>query len=259
MVLFLVPTSINKSNAVITVAIGGGALDPIRLVKSVAKDIWAELVKWLKGSTKLDYIPGKPTLTHIQGFVIFLVFIVALAAIFSYQASSIALGQVSPPAGGGGGPVSYEGWELQKGTASASGAVEENSRSAPETIQLTERNLVEVKFTLTWTDEPDQYPLHTNKPDELGVEVSTPWGETRSASGQNTYDPNGGSGTVTLALGVTQTRLNGDNGTGDWSYSVFAKDCGNHTPRRIGLLQWLDNGNSYQLSIEWSFYARPAK
>ncbi|MEM4729887.1 MAG: hypothetical protein QXH42_09055 [Thermoplasmata archaeon] len=232
-----------------------------RVAMSAARDVYVELRKWLKGSKRLDVLPGKPTITHVQGVAVFVVFIVALAGMFSYQASSIALGQIPVQGGGGGGgrPVSYEGWELQKGTASSSGNVEENSQTAPETLQITERNLAEVKFTLTWRDEPDQYPLHTNKPDELGIKVTTPWGENRSASGKNAYDPAGGTGTVTLDFTVTQYKLNGDNGTGDWQFAIFAKDCGNHTPRRIGLLQWLDNGNSYELSIEWSFYVKPAK
>lgn len=230
------------------------------VVRSVARDVLDGLRKWRKGRATLDFLPGKPSISHVQGVAVFLVFIVVLGGMFSYQASSIALGQIPGGGGGGGGrPPSYEGWERQSGGASFSGYVDENSRTSPETLQITERNLAEVRFTLSWRDEPDQYPLHTNKPDELGIAASAPWGENRSASAQNVYDASGGAGAVSVSFTIVQTRLNGDNGTGDWSFSVFAKDCGNHTPRRIGLLQWLDNGNDYELVVEWFFYVKPAR
>jgi len=153
-------------------------------------------------------------------------------------------------------PVDYSGWTAQTGGSEASGDVSENSKGTPVQQQITEKNLVEFKATITWTDEPDQYPRHQNQPDELGVEIVAPWGENKSASGKNAYSASGGSGTVTVTFSVTQYKYNGVNGTGTWNVTPFAKDCGDHMPKNVGLIKWLDTGNTYNLKIEWKYYVK---
>ena len=122
--------------------------------------------------------------------------------------------------------------------------------------QMTEKNMAEFTATITWTDEPDSYPRHENQPDELGVEIVAPWGENKSASAKNTYSSSGGSGSATVTIQVSQFKYNGVNGTGTWNVTPFAKVCGDNEPKNVGLLKWLDNGNSYSLAINWKWHVK---
>jgi hypothetical protein len=121
-------------------------------------------------------------------------------------------------------------------------------------FQITDRNLAEVTFVLKWTDEPDHDRLHENQPDELGIDVLAPWGVNQTQSAKN---PQGAEGSVTVTFAVSQFKLDGDNGTGDWNYTVFAKTCGEHTPKYVGILMWLDNGNAFSLEISYKYYTKP--
>jgi hypothetical protein len=228
--------------------------------KSVSRDVQSGLKKWITGRTTLDFMPSKPTVTHVQGLAIFLGFMVILGVMFSYQAGAIKVGaqNASGPSGGGGGkPVTYGSeWTASTGSGQASGNVAENSDIGTQKQQITELNLAEMSFTLTWTDEPDHDRLHPNQPDELGIEVVSPSGENQSLSAKN---PMGGQGKVVVNFTIQQTRFNGDIGTGDWNYTVFAKECGNNTPKYVGLLQWLDNGNAYTLEISWKYFEKTGK
>jgi len=218
-------------------------------VSSVVRDVRTELVKWFKSKK------------NQQGLAVFMGFIVVMGVMFSYQAGSIKVGAqpVSDGGGGGGGgkPVVYgSGWQEAAGTAQLTGNVAEQSNIGTQKQQISDLNMAQMTFTLTWTDEPDHDRLHPNQPDELGVNVVAPWGENQSLSGKN---PMGGEGKVVVNFTIAQKKFNGDIGTGDWNYTVFAKDCGNNTPKYIGALQWLDNGNAFTLEISWKYFEKVKK
>jgi len=223
-------------------------VDFIGFGKSVARDVTTELRKWMTCRK------------NQQGLGIFLVFIIVMAGMFSYQASAIKVGPSAAAAGGGGGkPVSFEGWTATTGSTQASGSAAEAQPGTATGLQLTDKNLGAIQFVLRWKDEPDSYPRHQNQPDTLGVEAVAPWGENKTASGTNVYVSTGGEGTVTVSFDIIQKRYNGDNGTGDWSYTVFCTNAGDHMPKNVGLLKWNDLGNTYTLDITWTYYTKPAR
>ena len=204
----------------------------------------------------------KRCVTHVQGLVIFMVFIVVMGGMFSYQAGAIRVGAapVQENGGGGGGkPVSYDGWTAQTGASQETGTATEAQQGDAMQLSIEDKNLASVTFTLKWKDEPDQYPRHTNTPDTLGVDATAPWGGNKTASGKNVYSASGGEGTVTVTFEVVQTKYNGVNGTGTWQFSVFCTDAGDHMPKNVGLIKWIDSGNAYTLDINWKYYTKPAK
>lgn len=225
-------------------------------------DVSAGFKKWIKGRTTLD-LPGKPCITHVQGIVIFMGFVMLLAVMFSYQASAIKVGAAPSSYGGGGGGgggkgPDYSKWTNQTGTGQDSGYVNANSDAGTKAQEISDKNLASVEFKLTWTDEPGQKHLgrtYTNQPDELGVTVVTPWGQSQSLSAKN---PVGGQGVVTVSFDIAQKKYDGTNGTGEWNYTVFAKACGAQTPPRIGL-SYTDAGNAYSLDITWHYFTKPKK
>ena len=237
-------------------------MDPVGFAKSVARDLLAETRKWFKGSTTLEFGNVKRCVTHVQGLVIFMIFILIMGGMFSYQAGAIRVGAAAPPENGGGGggkPVSFSGWTENAGTKQETGTATEGQPGDPKQLTIEDKNLASVTFTLKWKDEPDQYPRHQNQPDTLGVEAVAPWGENKTASGKNVYSASGGEGTVTLSFEVVQTKYNGVNGTGTWEFSVFCTDAGDHMPKNVGLLKWIDSGNAYTLDINWKYYTKPGK
>lgn len=236
-------------------------MDLVGFTKSVTSDLMVELRKWSKGSTTLEFGNWKRCVTHIQGVVIFMVFILIMGGMFSYQAGAIMVGPVAGQNGGGGGgkPVNYDGWTAQNGATQETGTATEAQPGDVLQLSIEDKNLVSVVFTLKWKDEPDQYPRHTNQPDTLGVDATAPWGANQTASGKNVYSASGGEGTVTVSFDMVQTKFNGENGTGVWQFSVFCTDAGDHMPKNAGLLKWNDLGNAYTLDITWKYYTKPSK
>src|SRR5512136_1483835 len=100
-------------------------LDVTGFGKSVSRDVQSGLKKWITGRTTLDFMPSKPTVTHVQGLAIFLGFMVILGVMFSCQAGAIKVGaqNASGPSGGGTGkPVTYGSeWTASTGSGQASG------------------------------------------------------------------------------------------------------------------------------------------
>ena len=237
-------------------------MDLVGFTKSVTSDLVTELRKWVKGSTTLEFGGWKRCVTHVQGVVIFMVFIIIMGGMFSYQAGAIKVGpagEVSAGGGGGGKPVSFDGWTAQAGASQETGTATEGVAGDGMQLPIDDKNIVSVVFTLKWKDEPDQYPRHTNTPDTLGIDATAPWGENKTASGKNVYSASGGEGSVTVTFDVVQKKFNGDNGTGTWQFSVFCTDAGDHMPKNVGLLKWIDSGNAYTLDINWKFYTKPGK
>ncbi len=237
-------------------------MDLVGFAKSVARDLVTETKKWAKGSTTLELGSVKRCVTHVQGVVIFMVFIVIMAGMFSYQAGAIKVGpagETNTGGGGGGKPVSYDGWTAQAGAMQETGTATEGETGAGMQLAIDDKNIVSVVLTLKWKDEPDQYPRHENQPDTLGIDATAPWGGNKTASGSNVYSSSGGEGAVTVSFDVVQTKFNGDNGTGSWQFTVFCTDAGDHMPRNAGLIKWIDSGNAYTLDINWKFYTKPSK
>jgi hypothetical protein len=237
-------------------------VDLVGFAKSVTRDLVTETKKWAKGSTTLEFGSFKRCVTHIQGVVIFMIFILVMGGMFSYQAGAIKVGAVAAQESGGGGggkPVSYDGWTAQAGASQETGTATEAQPGDPMQLSIEDKNLASVTFTLKWKDEPDQYPRHTNTPDTLGVDATAPWGANQTASGKNVYSASGGEGTVTVTFEVVQTKYNGVNGTGTWQFTVFCTDAGDHMPKNVGLLKWIDSGNDYTLDINWKYYTKPGK
>jgi hypothetical protein len=234
-------------------------VDLVGFVRSVMRDLVAETKKWAKGSTTVEFGSLKRCVTHVQGLVIFFVFIVIMAGMFSYQAGAIRVGAIPEQNNGGGGgkPYTYnEGWTAETGSTQATGTATEAQPGEQAQLTATDKNLAQFQFVLKWTDEPNHDRLHVNTPDELGVNVVAPWGENKSLSAKN---PQGGEGVVTVTFDIVQKKANGDNGTGDWSYTVFCKDAGDQMPKRVGILKWIDSGNAYTLDITWKYYTKPGK
>jgi hypothetical protein len=195
----------------------------------------------------------------VQGVGIFIVFIVIMAGMFSYQAGAIKVGAISEQNNGGGGgkPYTYnEGWTAETGSSQETGYATEAQPGDTMQLSIDDKNVVSVLFTLKWKDEADQYPRHTNTPDTLGVDATAPWGANQSASGKNAYVSTGGEGTVTVTFDVVQKKANGDNGTGVWQFRVFCTDAGDHMPKNVGLLKWIDSGNAYTLDINWKYFTK---
>jgi len=235
-------------------------VDYAGFAKSVFRDVRTELGKWMKGRSTLDFLPSKPSVTHVQGLVVFVVFMLLIGGMFYYQAGSIKVGaQTVLGETPGGKPVSYgAGWEQKTGTLAADGTVQENSDAPEETMQITDKNVVGVKVTISWSDEPDMQKYgrtYINQPDELGIRAVSPWNESMEGSALNVYASTGGKGEVSLSFNVTQTKYNGVNGTGDWKLTAFAKACGDNFPR-FGVVGFTDTGNAYTVSLEWTYYVK---
>jgi hypothetical protein len=229
------------------------ALDAVGFGKSVFRDVRTELAKWSKSKK------------NQQGIVIFVGFIVVLGVMFSYQAGAIKLGAQAAAASSGGGngkAVTFgSGWTLTNGTAVAQGTVQENSDTGTQTIQATDLNIASVTVTLSWNDEPDMQKFgrtYINGPDELGIKVVSPWDQVQNGSALNVYETTGGPGEVSFTFNVTQKKYNGDNGTGDWNYTVSAGNCGDFFTKH-GPIGFKDTSNAYTVTFDWNYYVKAKK
>ena len=217
------------------------------------RDVRTELTKWFKSKK------------NQKGIAIFLGFIVVLGVMFSYQAGAIKLGARAAAAssgGGGGKAVTFgSGWTLTNGTAAAQGTVQENSDTGTQTIQATDLNIASVTVTLSWNDEPDMHKYgrtYINQPDQLGIKVVSPWNQTQNGSALNVYVTTGGAGEVSFTFNVTQTKYNGDNGTGDWKYTVSAGNCGDFFTK-YGPIGFKDTANAYSVTFDWNYFMKAKK
>ena len=141
---------------------------------------------------------------------------------------------------GDGGPLTSSG-QLQEGA------------STVETISVSETNVLSIKFTLTWTDEPDQqYGPRTyyNEPDTFSIQAQAPDGtESRSESGSN---PQGGSGEIAVTINFSPDKDPYMNGTGSYNVTIELVECGDFFSN--GPIGFTDTENSYELAVEYEYY-----
>lgn len=150
----------------------------------------------------------------------------------------------------------------QTGQRSFTGYGNSNSETTLN-ITINETNMIGVTFDLTWQDEPNQ-ARHTNLPDNLGLEVSSPEGEGKSGTKSNAQ---GGTGEVklTYSYNVTEKTIaqkTSKRGTGSWNVVVMVGSCGAQEPRIPdpgGYRTVADNGNAYTLTVSYQYFGKETK
>jgi hypothetical protein len=121
-------------------------------------------------------------------------------------------------------------------------------------------NIESITFTLTWTDEPDYSTRHTNQPDEFSLTVQAPSSEDTSITLESGSDQ---SGSISLEYNPTQGAAPKHdpyyNGTGEYQITIRCGTCGDHELWRpsIGVQDQPDNGNTWTLNIDYSYYEKP--
>ena len=147
-------------------------------------------------------------------------------------------------------------YDIITGDQSFSRSANENSDSDTPFV-ISDTNVIDVTFTLTWTDEPDASVRHVNEPDEFALEVFAPDG--RDFQTQFSFNPQGGSGQVSLTVEFDPDDDPYVNGTGDWIANIRCGDCGDHVLWRPsgGIFDQPDNGNDWDLDVTYRYYQKP--
>jgi hypothetical protein len=147
-------------------------------------------------------------------------------------------------------------YDLIKGdTLSEQGFLNEGTETTIE-ITLEQINMVSITFTLTWTDEPDATGLgsYENQPDTFTLQTQKP--NTDSTDSNSASNPQGGEGSITLDYNYQPDDDPYEEGTGKYNVTISCDEAGNQEPQLniIGLREQVDNGNDWQLSIEYDYY-----
>lgn len=158
----------------------------------------------------------------------------------------------APPVPEGGGTLM-----LMPGSQTFTGTGQENDQKEFNiTINFT--NLVSFSAKLTWQDEPANRPGLTNQPDELGMTVASPAGETR------TDKKSASQGEVSLEFTFPVTEKTAASktskaGLGPWMINVEIGPCGDQTPAvpdPFNRRTVADNGNAFTLEISYKYYMK---
>lgn len=134
----------------------------------------------------------------------------------------------------------------------------ENSQSVEMvTIDEAIKTLNEIRFTLTWDDEPDETVGElklvklTNQPDQFALEVVTPGGDSNMTDYEfNQYDKEG---LVSIIL-----TLDGQTGGPDenvWEVVILCGECGDQVGP-FGEYSEPDGGNGWLLTVEYEFLVK---
>ncbi len=156
------------------------------------------------------------------------------------------------------GPFDWSEYDILTGSQSFGEYTAEND-AADTTFSIPDENVIDVTLTLSWTDEADFSPRHTNQPDEFALEVFAPDGSEASADFR--FNPIGGRGQVFASIDLDPDRDPYLNGTGEWTATVLCGECGNHELWRpsIGIFDQPDNGNDWDLEVSYRFYSKPER
>jgi MFS family permease len=125
-----------------------------------------------------------------------------------------------------------------------------------ESSEIKEENVNSITFTLTWEDEPDSDPRYTNEPDEFTLAIEGPDGKKPDPeSGAN---PQGGQGSLSITITHDPYIDPFLNGTGNYNITITCGPCGDQVLFRpsVGLQDEADNGNTWELAIEYEYYQK---
>jgi hypothetical protein len=134
-------------------------------------------------------------------------------------------------------------------TLTFDGDASENSQDQ-FSIDIGEYNVKSISFKLTWTDEPADTGFE-NDPDTFSLSVETPNG-TVFESEESTSS----SGSIPISISFNPDRSTFVEGTGIYIVTVICGDCGDqHTMGPLGLIVRTDDGNTWDLSVEYDYYS----
>jgi dipeptide/tripeptide permease len=157
--------------------------------------------------------------------------------------------------GGVGAGGTWTSYSLSNGTATLSGQGQENMDST-EQVDISEENIVDVTFTLTWTDEADMQRLlrtYENQPDQFGLKVAPPNGTAVEA--RPVANVRGQPGEVSVTIGFAPARPGDGKGTGAYEVTVVCGACGDFT-HPVSLVAYTDAGNAWTLEMGYQYYAK---
>jgi MFS family permease len=120
-------------------------------------------------------------------------------------------------------------------------------------LMLDEEKLTGVTCSLSWTDEPSQYRLGTNEPDEFKVVIIAPNGDEEDSGFSTT-----GSVSASVILDYEEDGFE-DDYLGEWTIRVEAGDCGDDSAILPlgGFLTTPDDGNEWTLDYSYAYMAPP--
>ncbi len=181
----------------------------------------------------------------------FLAIVVMLGLLFSYQASTIAVGAVGQQHQRNSGNE----LALEEASVQISDTLTEGTTST-KSDTIGDGSVVAVTFTLTWMDEPNT-ARHANQPDSFALEIVTPDGTTKTGQGTN---PQGEAGNVTIEISRDTSADDFDVALwddGTWGINVTLSDAGDQTPTIgpaiFGFRTQTDAGNAYTLDILYTY------
>jgi dipeptide/tripeptide permease len=131
----------------------------------------------------------------------------------------------------------------------------ENTDSTSEVVVPADY-LVDVTFTLKWTDEPDIRRLvrtYSNQPDEFGLEVGSDNGTVQTS--QMVKNAHGAEGSVSVSFRLDPKRPGRDVSTGPFNVTVKCGVCGDLT-NPVSATMYTDTGNAWTLEINYQYYSR---
>ncbi len=210
-------------------------------------------VRWLRATPKPDEGVIKRTRKGFvrwsrgrksrYGAIAVVGIIVVSYMLFAAQTANTPTGNFVPPGGGGPGE--------NQGTWTASGTVAENGKDTASVMPANAtmpRSFASLRVVLTWTDEPASNPLRRNLPDNLGLNVTAP-------NGQSWQEGPVANGRVEWTLDATGQDLGGTTWE-DWTVVVLGGSMGDEQPisgPRPCPLCASDNSNTYSLSADYSW------
>jgi MFS family permease len=154
------------------------------------------------------------------------------------------------------GDTDWTEWDIIIGAQAFSEYTNEGTPS-DNPFPIPEVNVIDVTFSLSWTDEAASSIRHVNEPDEFSLEVFSPDGRDFSTSFSS--NPQDGTGQVSLSVDFDPDRDPYINGTGDWTVTVISGTCGDHVLWRPsgGFFDEPDTGNAWSLEVTYRYYEKP--
>jgi MFS family permease len=142
---------------------------------------------------------------------------------------------------------------MEGSVATKDGYSDENSETMV-LVNISETNVMNVTFTLTWVDESDPRLgiAFINTPDEFSLRVESPDGIVVEEGPVS--NSQGGEGSITARITRQVSDVTGNIATGDYNVTIIMGEAGN-IETRLGIgPSTADNGNDWTLEISYDFH-----